>query len=177
MRILRVVRVSLHPLRSLFSLLSLALLIGALAGVCGCQSPPEDGESADPTAEEAGGGELSIRKPCSSSSLCGSDGVCTTEQGVCNPPPGCDPGSVCPAVCYGTCQPPRVIPGRCQTDADCRTFSDYCTGCDCRALAAGQKPPVCSDQGVQCYVDPCRDQEAFCSAGRCQVRRAGESIE
>ena len=43
--------------------------------------------------------------PCASTSSCDKGEVCTTEDGVCNPAPGCGPGKVCPAVCYGTCRP------------------------------------------------------------------------
>ena len=63
--------------------------------------------------------------------------------------------------------------GVCRTDADCRTFSDYCTGCDCRALSTCAKDPVCSGPGVRCLVDPCRDKRAVCLAGRCTVRPVG----
>src|SRR5215203_4356209 len=79
------------------------------------------------------------RRPvaCASSDACRPNQFCTTETGACNPPPGCRPGAVCPAVCYGVCRPRREQV-ECRRDADCRTFSDYCTGCDCRALANGE---------------------------------------
>jgi hypothetical protein len=40
---------------------------------------------------------------CTSSAKCSTDQYCTTEIGVCNPPPGCIPGKACATVCYGTC--------------------------------------------------------------------------
>jgi hypothetical protein len=49
--------------------------------------------------EHAGGG-----KPCASSNDCPGSMYCTTEDDVCNPPPGCAPNQPCLAVCYGTCQ-------------------------------------------------------------------------
>jgi hypothetical protein len=57
----------------------------------------------------------------------------------------------------------------CTTDADCRTFSDYCTGCDCRALAVSESAPVCQGPGVRCLVDPCRAEHAVCQQGRCAL--------
>ena len=61
--------------------------------------------------------------------------------------------------------------GSCATDADCRTFSDYCTGCDCRALPVDAPDPVCPGPGVQCFVDPCMGGGAVCKGGRCEVAR------
>ncbi|HEY3495508.1 MAG TPA: hypothetical protein VGK73_12515, partial [Polyangiaceae bacterium] len=57
----------------------------------------------------------------------------------------------------------------CASDRDCRTFSDYCTGCDCRALANGEPDPVCPGPGVQCFVDPCFNQKAVCVDGQCTL--------
>jgi len=112
---------------------------------------------------------------CASSADCAAGSRCTTESGVCNPSPDCRPGLACPAVCYGTCEPPPPTPaplagGPCRSDSDCRTFSDYCTGCDCRALSLCEVDPVCPGPGVQCFVDPCLGREAFCDAGRCALR-------
>jgi hypothetical protein len=42
-------------------------------------------------------------KACASSSQCAAGEHCTTEDGECNRPPGCGPGTICPALCYGTC--------------------------------------------------------------------------
>ena len=111
-----------------------------------------------------GGGSA---RACASSAECPAGTTCTTELGVCNPPPGCDPTkNVCPAVCYGTCGPPNAA---CRSDADCRLFSDYCTGCDCRALASNAPDPTCPGPGVQCLVDPCEGKRAACKQGACVV--------
>ncbi|HET9956826.1 MAG TPA: hypothetical protein VFQ61_20160 [Polyangiaceae bacterium] len=45
---------------------------------------------------------------CRSSVECPRLTHCSTEDGVCNRPPGCKPGSICPAVCYGTCVPEKI---------------------------------------------------------------------
>ena len=55
----------------------------------------------------------------------------------------------------------------CTADADCRLFSDYCGGCNCRPLAASDPDPTCPTPPVSCLVDPCRDQKAACKDGRC----------
>jgi hypothetical protein len=109
-------------------------------------------------------------RPCASTAACPTGTTCTTEAGVCNPPPGCDPAKgVCPAVCYGTCAPRAPSTTTCRTNADCRLFSDYCTGCDCRALPNGAPDPTCSGPGVQCFVDPCDGKTAVCTRGACAV--------
>jgi hypothetical protein len=141
-----------------------ASVVALMFAACGA---PEDSAtlSEDPGAV--------VGAPCASTAQCGAGEVCTTEDGVCNPPPGCTPGSICPAVCYGTCRSkiiPPPPPNRCRTDADCRKFSDYCVGCNCRALSVCQPDPRCPTPGVQCFVDPCFNKEAFCRAGACALR-------
>jgi hypothetical protein len=108
--------------------------------------------------------------PCASTSGCAAGEVCTTEDGVCHAPPGCTMGVSCPAVCYGTCRPADDVGGTCMRDADCRVEADYCTGCDCRALATGQRVPACPGPGVRCLVDPCGGKTAACVNGGCIVQ-------
>jgi hypothetical protein len=133
-------------------------------GVSACSS---DVEPQDDLVASQGDEELRRRRvPCASSDACRSNEFCTTETGDCNPPPGCRRGEICPAVCYGVCRPRRP---ECRSNADCRTFSDYCTGCDCRALASTEADPVCPGPGVQCFVDPCFNQRAACVAGQCAL--------
>jgi hypothetical protein len=57
----------------------------------------------------------------------------------------------------------------CRTNSDCRLFSDYCTGCDCRALPTSAPDPTCPGPGVQCLVDPCDRKSAVCAGGACAV--------
>jgi hypothetical protein len=63
----------------------------------------------------------------------------------------------------------------CANDGDCRLFSDYCTGCDCRALARKDSDPTCAGPGVRCLVDPCQRKKAACQKGRCVV--AGDDYD
>jgi hypothetical protein len=121
-------------------------------------------------AAGAGGSGGSAGAPCASTSSCAAGEVCTTEDGVCHAPPGCSMGVACPAVCYGTCRPAGDVGGACSRDADCRVEADYCTGCDCRALATGQRVPACPGPGVRCLVDPCGGKTAACVNGGCIVQ-------
>lgn len=112
-------------------------------------------------------------KACASTADCAAGSFCTVDEGVCNPPPGCKRGEVCPAVCYGTCKArPVPPPAQCRVDADCRAFSFMCTGCDCLALGPNDREPVCQGPGVQCLVDPCFNKTAHCDAGRCAIAPA-----
>ena len=153
----------------------------------------------------AGAGGANAAVPCASTASCAMGEVCSTENGICNSPPGCSAGVACPAVCYGTCVPAADGPscgaarcaagmvccnsscgictgpnegctkqicvppagGACMTNADCRVEADYCTGCDCRALATGESLPACSGPGVRCLRDPCSDKKAACVNGTC----------
>jgi hypothetical protein len=58
----------------------------------------------------------------------------------------------------------------CRVDSDCRVFDDYCTGCNCRALAKGDPDPTCSGPGVRCLVQPCLRKTAACVGGHCVAR-------
>ncbi len=74
-------------------------------------------------------------------------------------------------TCGWRCGSP-VPTAECTTNADCRTFDDYCTGCDCRALSTSAPNPTCSGPGVRCFAQPCMGKTATCSAGRCVVSPA-----
>ena len=87
-----------------------------------------------------------------------------------SPPPVCVDTVLCirgfhwsPLQCR--CVPD--VPGQCTTDTDCRSFSDYCTGCDCRALSMSDLDPTCTGPGVRCFADPCMDKTAVCANGLC----------
>jgi len=93
----------------------------------------------------------------------------------------CPQGEVCCNESCGICTPPDGYCTRefcaptgpkCRSDADCRLFSDYCTGCDCRALVTGEPAPYCEGPGVRCFADPCMDHAAVCSLpeGKCVVQ-------
>jgi hypothetical protein len=83
---------------------------------------------------------------------------CNPSCGICTPPTG--------GCTKQICIPPA---GACARDADCRVEADYCTGCDCRALATGEQLPVCPGPGVRCLVDPCAQKKAQCLSGQCVV--------
>jgi hypothetical protein len=76
----------------------------------------------------------------------------------------------------GNTTPPTTAPpvtpaaGACTSDGDCRLFSDYCTGCDCRALARDEQDPTCDGPGVRCVADPCMTKTAVCEAGKCTAK-------
>src|SRR5690349_18461589 len=73
-------------------------------------------------------------------------------------------------VALATTEQAASAAGACTTDADCRLFADYCTGCDCRALAKGDKDPTCTGPGVKCIADPCMTKTAVCEAGTCTAK-------
>ena len=148
------------------------LIVGAAVvfGFIGCEFVNKSAVDESPPSEAAG----LRRGVCRSSADCPASQQCTTEEGVCNPPPGCQGAKVCPAVCYGTCEP-KPVGGRCNSDSDCRVFADTCTGCDCLSLSICETDPVCPGPGVQCFVDPCAGKQAFCDAGHCNLRPAPAS--
>jgi hypothetical protein len=65
-----------------------------------CSMVYTDGSKFEQCIPEGGGS-------CTSSADCGPGSHCTTDDGDCQPPPGCDPttGMDCPAVCTGVCVP------------------------------------------------------------------------
>ena len=72
---------------------------------------------------------------CFATADCPTGYTCTTEQGACDPPPGCDPstGMACPAVCFGQCVPAG---GSCAA-IDCGP------GFHCEELCTGGGPARC----------------------------------
>lgn len=85
---------------------------------------------------------------CYSDADCASGEVCTAGE-ECMPPPGCDDGEACPAVCYGRCvpdsdpPPPPPPPAACADIYDemaCIARADcapYYEGVDCTCSADG----------------------------------------
>jgi len=103
------------------------------------------------TCRPAGDGPACGATRCAAGKVC-----CNSSCGICTGPnEGCT---------KQICVPPA---GACMTDADCRVEADYCTGCDCRALARGESVPPCSGPGVRCLRDPCSDKKAACVNGAC----------
>jgi hypothetical protein len=76
-------------------------------------------------------------------------------------------------------QPGR--PAACASDADCRTFSSYCSEapCACRVLAKSDGDPKCLGSGpnVSCFVDPCLNKAARCQNGACALTAKGAATQ
>jgi len=102
----------------------------------------------------AGGGVACGKARCAAGDVC-----CNASCGICTPPAGACDQQLCADNSAASCH----------ADADCRLFSDYCSGCDCRALPNGSPDPTCSGPGVQCLVDPCQRKSAVCTNGACVV--------
>jgi hypothetical protein len=136
---------------------------GALPG------PPGPGEappSAPAQAAPPGGGVPCGRKTCPVGEIC-----CNASCEICTPPDGFCIQQVCESPPEAPAEAPAAgAAGVCARDEDCRLFSDYCTGCDCRPLARGQEDPVCAGPGVRCVADPCARKAAACVQGRCVAR-------
>lgn len=127
--------------------------------------------------------------PCGDTTCQNGDVCCNESCGICTPPGGactqqyCDPGTG-PCTARALCKPRfRWSAERCacvadddgelcRKDSDCALFSDYCTGCDCRALSRFESEPACGLPGVRCFADPCMNQRAACVQGRCAVQSA-----
>jgi len=102
-----------------------------------CASVDNGGTSDESTAAKES--DLSVVY-CTSSQQCPAATHCSTEDGVCLRPPWCKPGSICPAVCYGTCVvahvdpiPPTPLPGICG-DKICGKGT-YCCNASCGTCA------------------------------------------
>src|SRR5688572_28437005 len=92
------------------------------------ETKPADSPQRVPASESDG-----VVSFCASTPECAAGHRCSTDDGACEKPPGCKPGDLCAAICYGVCTSTTTTlppPGRCTSDEDCRMFSDYCTGCD-----------------------------------------------
>lgn len=98
-------------------------------------------------------------------------GICTPEGGMCTQQ-FCEPQPAKDIANAPDGQGRKGQPGEgpCKQDADCRAVSDYCTGCDCRALGPKQELPACSGPGVRCLADPCMNRVAVCVQGYCQLK-------
>jgi hypothetical protein len=98
------------------------------------------------------------------SATCGPGLVCCNAScGICTPP-----SSACIQI---ACDPKRdaAAGSPCKTADDCRLFDDYCTGCDCRALAKTDPDPKCASRPVQCLRQPCADKVPACVQGKCAL--------
>jgi len=89
-------------------------------------------------------------------------------------PPGtfADPGAGAQAP------QPKAEPGTstaCNTDADCRTFSDACGICSCRPFAKTSPDPKCPGPRMSCLIDPCTGLRTICRRGNCMIGDPGDA--
>ncbi len=126
--------------------------------------------------------------PCGDVLCRGNDVCCNETCSVCAHPGGTCPQNACaprhpcvdtelcirgfhwsPQLCVCVPDVPGTTQEQCATDADCRSFSDYCGGCNCRALLTTEPNPACPGADVQCVADPCASETAICVDGRCML--------
>jgi len=149
---------------------TLALIITAFVGV-GC-SGNVGGPGSSGGTTSIGGGGSSGTGGASGGITCGTV-ICATGQYCCNA--SCSmcaaPGVACIQIaCLGTGGSGSGV-GSCTNDSDCRTYDDYCRGCNCRAVPANiAVDPACGPSDmVSCLVEPCLNKRAVCSNGQCTV--------
>ncbi len=148
----------------------------------GCSAAPADPSSDDAvSAEEALKGGCRYKCPkCHPGEVCPKI-ACFLECPGGKTPCGenvCNKGEYCCNESCGLCAPEGGFctqeycgptGSACTTDADCAAVADYCIGCNCLALGAGELPPVCDGSGVQCFSDPCQGNTAVCLDGACSL--------
>jgi hypothetical protein len=108
-------------------------------------------------------------KACASTTECGADQVCSVERGVCNPPPGCDPGEICPAVCYGTCEAKSGGGEKCGNSV-CGAGLECCNpSCGiCVPPGGACTQQLCDPPTAQCRTDAdCRAFSFMCTGCDC----------
>lgn len=123
------------------------------------------------------GNEVCCDEVCS---VCTHRGHACPPRSACAAPRPCLETALCirgfhwsPQLCVCIPDVDSRNPDVCTTDADCRLFADYCTGCDCRSLSADEPDPTCSGPGVRCFADPCLRKTAICVEGRCTQTPGG----
>ena len=150
---------TVHPtLLALAVALSFAACSTAKKAEMRADAPQSPGGATAPVT--TAGGEPCGSKTCPPGQVC-----CNRSCGICAPPDGMCTQQVCEDGGIGGAGTPT-----CTGDADCRAFSDYCTGCDCRALRKDEKDPTCTGPGVRCFADPCQRKVAVCQAGACVLK-------
>jgi hypothetical protein len=172
-------RVSSAPLATLLLAAVWLLPLAACNNKKADPAPGSGGESGRPLSAETGhssggasgggaggaGGASGVAcgpKTCAAGQIC-----CNASCGICTPPDGFCTQQLCNEPDGGN----LATGPACRQDGDCRLFSDYCTGCDCRALLKTDKDPLCSGPGVRCLADPCRDHVAVCRDGKCAAAK------
>jgi hypothetical protein len=149
--------------------------VGA-GGIVACGSSDDDAN----TANDAGDGGVAA----SSSSSSGSSGGASADGSGAMPSDATTGGNIDggqamdatgdETVPLADATPDASTDGRaasqCSGSPDCKVASDYCGGCTCVALGAGESLPACNTTPVTCIVDPCSGHSATCGAnGACAV--------
>jgi hypothetical protein len=173
---------------------ALALGAAVLFGASGCDEIQDwaheviDHEQHPPTGSGGSGGTPTPPVGCASSQSCPSGLVCSTEQGVCDAAPGCqrsgnsDALIACPAVCYGTCVPPKPAGEACGKvtcaagEVCCNASCGICTppngGC-VQLFCTDDPPPVPT---ASCKVDSdCRLTADYCTGCECRAYGANQA--
>jgi hypothetical protein len=132
-------------------------------------------------------------QPCGPANCHGGEVCCNESCGICTAPgemcsdlfcPSASQPHSCPQMqlcimgahwsetqCKCVADKPTHGPSSCRSDADCRLFADYCTGCDCRALSTKESDPTCpGPSAVRCLADPCATLTAVCINGSCSAQ-------
>jgi len=101
-----------------------------------------------------------------SGEVCAAESVVTTCEVV--GAPGGECGCVDKECIWHESGTP-VTADQCNDDRGCITYSDYCEGCNCLALPAGDSPPECDGVIVNCFADPCMNRLVSCVDGSCVI--------
>lgn len=111
---------------------------------------------------------------CYSSESCGEGFYCTTEDGDCLPPAGCEEGEACPAVCTGRCKPvedPSCAAVLCAEGTICRDGECIDPNDDLCARIRCASGTMCVDGECVPDQDPCATvrctPETMCVDGQC----------
>lgn len=146
--------------------------LAALVSACGAASPSEPSDGVGEVGAALKSGCHWDCPKCPPNKICPL-GMCVE---VC-PGKTCTQTALCiqgytwsAKRCACVADPAAPAASSCATDADCRTFADYCTGCDCRALSYSDADPFCSGPGVRCFADPCMGRAAVCINGSCSLQ-------
>lgn len=152
---------------ALAKVFAVALLTMTVAA-CGGPDTTSAAASGDPAD--------AVGAPCMSSAQCAKDEVCTTQDGVCNRPPGCT--GICPAVCYGTCRSATGTGPACGSktcpagQVCCNASCGICTppGYMCTQQVCPTPPPT-----SPCKTDDdCRAFSSYCQGCSCRALSVDE---
>ncbi|HVR60776.1 MAG TPA: hypothetical protein VMU50_02705 [Polyangia bacterium] len=162
--------------RVAFPLTSILIVVAAT----GCEAL-EDYAKTHPGELGSGAAPPPPAKACASTASCGDGLVCTVDEGVCNPPPGCGPKMGCLAVCYGTCEPKKAPPPKGEAcgpkicDAGLTCCNPSCGICAPPGGACTKQLCPPSPPAAECKADAdCRAFSNYCDGCACDALAVGE---